>query len=83
MNNNSVKNIINLSNDLRWKIGDDFHGHLAEGIYADASEIANSSVIADDKKKRFRLDSRIDKIVTSRAWGFPSMFQYQMITIFG
>ena len=74
MSNNSVENIINLSNDLRWKIGDDFHDHLAEGIYADASEIANSSVITDDKKKRFRLDSKIDKIVTSRVWGFPIMF---------
>ncbi len=74
MENNSVENIIALSNELRWQIGDDFHDNLAEGIYADASEIANSSVLKEDQKSYFRLDRKIDKIVTSRTWGFPIMF---------
>ena len=74
MNKNSIENIIALSSDLRWKIGDDFHDSLAEGIYADASEIASASVSTDNEKKRFRLDSKIDKIVTSKTWGFPIMF---------
>ena len=74
MKNNSIENIISLSNDLRWKIGEDFHDHLAEGIYADASEIAKNSVSTEGKKKRFRLDRKIDKIVTSKTWGFPIMF---------
>lgn len=70
----SIKNIIELSNELRWGIGDDFHDNLAEGIYADASEIVNNSVQSDSGEKRFRLDSKIDKIITSRIWGFPLMF---------
>lgn len=74
MKKNSVENIIALSNDLRWKIGDDFHDHLAEGIYADASEIVKNTVQTDDKKQQFRLDSKIDNIVTSKIWGFPIMF---------
>jgi len=74
MNQNSVENIIALSSDLRWQIGDDFHDGLAEGIYADASEIANASVQINNQKKRFRLDAKIDKIVTSKTWGFPIMF---------
>ncbi len=74
MKNKSIENILALSNDLRWKIGDDFHDNLAEGIYADAAEIAGSSVSSDGQKKRFRLDSKIDKIVTSKTWGFPLMF---------
>ena len=74
MNNKSIENILALSNDLRWKIGGDFHDNLAEGIYADAAEIAGSSVSSTGRKKRFRLDSKIDKIVTSRTWGFPIMF---------
>ena len=74
MNNKSIENILTLSSDLRWKIGGDFHDNLAEGIYADAAEIAGSSVSSDDQKKRFRLDSKIDKIVTSKTWGFPIMF---------
>jgi len=74
MEKNAIENIINLSGDLRWQIGDDFHDHLAEGIYADASEIANASVSTDNSKKSFRLDRKIDRIVTSKTWGFPIMF---------
>jgi len=73
MSKNSIENIIALSRDLRWQIGDDFHDNLAEGIYADASEIAMGSVRSDNRKKRFRLDAKIDKIVTSKTWGFPIM----------
>jgi ferrous iron transport protein B len=70
----NIEDIIALSNDLRWKIGDDFHDNLAEGIYADASEIAKSSISSQNKKTGFRLDSKIDQVVTSRTWGFPIMF---------
>ena len=74
MRSKSIDNIIALTNDLRWQIGDDFHDQLAEGIYADASYIAKNSVISGDDEKHFRLDSKIDKIVTSKTWGFPIMF---------
>jgi ferrous iron transport protein B len=73
MSKNSIEKIITLSRDLRWQIGDDFHDNLAEGIYADASEIAMGSVSDDNRKKRFRLDAKIDKVVTSKIWGFPIM----------
>jgi len=74
MSKKPIKNIIKLSNDLRWQIGDDFHDNLAEGIYADAAEIVNNTVQTDSGNKRFRLDSKIDKIITSKTWGFPLMF---------
>ncbi|WP_394344120.1 nucleoside recognition domain-containing protein [Aureibaculum algae] len=74
MNKDEIENLITLSSDLRWKIGDDFHDSLAEGIYADASEISNASVSKDNEKKKFRLDAKIDRIVTSKTWGFPIMF---------
>ena len=74
MENNSVDRILNMTNELRWKIGEDFHDHLAEGIYADASEIAESSVVKNSGKKRFNVDRKIDEIVTSKTWGFPIMF---------
>lgn len=74
MDNKSIDNIIELSNDLRWQIGDDFHDNLAEGIYADAAEIVKGSVHKDDKSKQLRLDAKIDKIITSRTLGFPLMF---------
>jgi ferrous iron transport protein B len=74
MENIAVDKILTLTNDLRWKIGEDFHDNLAEGIYADASEITENSVSSKSGKKKFRLDRKIDQIVTSSTWGFPIMF---------
>ena len=74
MTTNNIDNLLILSNDLRWQIGDDFHDNLAEGIYVDAAHIVKDSVSTDTSKKRFRLDTKIDKIVTSKTWGFPIMF---------
>ncbi|TFG73977.1 MAG: ferrous iron transporter B [Flavobacteriales bacterium] len=74
MKSKIIEDIIALSNDLRWQIGDDFHDNLAEGIYADAAEIVSTTVKTKDADRKFRLDARIDKILTSKLWGFPLMF---------
>jgi len=74
MNKKNIDNIIELSNDLRWQIGDDFHDNLTESIYADAANIVKGTVQTKDSEKSFRLDSKIDKIVTSKSLGFPIMF---------
>ena len=74
MDNSAANRIINLTRDLRWQIGEDFHENLAEGIYADASEIASHAVRRDREKKKLRFDQKIDRIVTSGTWGFPIMF---------
>jgi len=74
MKTKNIEHIIELSNELRWQIGDDFHDNLTEGIYADAANIVKDSVQTENGKKRFRLDSKIDKIVTSKTFGFPIMF---------
>lgn len=74
MKTKNIEHIIELSNELRWQIGDDFHDNLTEGIYADAANIVKDSVQTETGKKRFRLDSKIDKIVTSKTFGFPIMF---------
>jgi len=73
MNTKNIDEIIALSEELRWEIGDDFHDNLAESIYADASKIVEDTVTKDNQKSKFRLDAKIDKIVTSRIWGFPIM----------
>lgn len=74
MANKNIDHILELSNELRWQIGDEFHDNLTEGIYADAAQIVRDTVKVDDTKKRFRLDRQIDKIVTSKTFGFPIMF---------
>ena len=65
--------LVKLANELRWKIGDNFHDKLTEGIYTDASEIAGKAIVPNDKPRNYSLDAKIDKIVTSRRWGFPIM----------
>jgi ferrous iron transport protein B len=65
--------IIKLATELRWQIGDNFHDKLTESLYADASAIAEKSIEMPGKERNYTLDSKIDRIVTSKRWGFPLM----------
>jgi ferrous iron transport protein B len=65
--------IIALSNELRWQIGDDFHDDLTEAIYADAAKIVKKTVVQNSQKGTLGIDAKIDRIVTSKIWGFPLM----------
>jgi ferrous iron transport protein B len=65
--------ILQTAESLRWEIGPQFHEHLMEGIYTEAANLADRAVTRPDEKPRFDLDRTIDKIVTSRIWGFPMM----------
>lgn len=74
MNEVADKNsITELASELRWKIGDNFHDKLTEGIYTDAAQITAHSVTTNNVKKNHTFDSKIDKIVTSKIFGFPIM----------
>jgi ferrous iron transport protein B len=44
-----------------------------EAIYTDAAAIADRAVTRPGEKPRFDLDRTIDRLVTSRVWGFPLM----------
>ena len=70
---NTSKKIIAMASDLRWSLGEGFHDKLAESIYSDASKIADRVVTKDNVAKRFNFDRSIDRILTSRAYGFPTM----------
>ncbi len=75
----SVVDILSTAERLRWNIGQDFHENLMEDIYADAARIAGRSVTRAGEKPRFDLDRSIDRIVTSRLWGFPVMILLFML----
>lgn len=68
-----TQDILNTAERLRWQIGEDFQQQLIESIYSEAARIADRAVISADRKPRFDLDRAIDRIVTSRVWGFPLM----------
>jgi ferrous iron transport protein B len=58
---------------LRWELGADLHEDLVEATYSEASRIAERAVARPGQRPRFDLDRTIDRIVTSRLWGFPVM----------
>lgn len=69
----NYEKILRSAQDLRWEIGGDFHEKTMEALYTDATRIADRAVTYPDQEPRFDLDRTIDKLVTSRVWGFPLM----------
>ena len=69
----SPDDILAAAQSLRWEISGDFHEHLMESIYTDAARIADRAVTRPDEKPRFDFDRSLDRILTSRLWGFPMM----------
>ncbi|MFA7567164.1 MAG: nucleoside recognition domain-containing protein [Alkalispirochaeta sp.] len=58
---------------VRWEIGRDFHDRLMENIYGDAARIADRAVTRTGAGDTPTLGRTVDRIVTSRIWGFPLM----------
>jgi ferrous iron transport protein B len=69
----TARDVLATAETLRWEVGGTFHEHLMEAIYTDAARIADRAVTRPDKPPRFDLDRTIDRLVTSRTWGFPIM----------
>ncbi len=58
---------------LRAEVGGGMHDQLAEALYTDAARLADRAVTRPDERPRFDLDRTLDRLVTSRTWGFPLM----------
>ncbi len=71
--NKNYEKILQSAQDLRWDIGSDFHEKIMETLYTDATRLADRAVTYPDEKPRFDMDRTIDRLVTSRVWGFPLM----------
>jgi len=52
---------------------DDFQDQVMESIYTDAAEIAERVVRPQDGPPRRDVWATVDRLVTSRLWGFPIM----------
>ena len=65
--------ILSTAQALRWEVGGDLHGKLTEAIYTEATRIADRVVVRPERKGGFQLDRTLDRLVTSRLWGFPLM----------
>ncbi|HEY84530.1 MAG TPA: ferrous iron transporter B [Chloroflexi bacterium] len=71
--------ILKTAEALRWEVGGDFHESLVENIYTNAAQLADRAISYPDKPPRFDLDRSIDRLVTSRVWGFPIMLLLLMV----
>lgn len=67
------EDVLKFAESLRWDVGRDFHADLMEALYTDAARLADRAVTRVGKEPRFDLDRTLDRIVTSRLWGFPIM----------
>jgi ferrous iron transport protein B len=65
--------ILQQAQAARWDLRAHIHEELVESIYADAARISERAVSRPGEARRFDLDRAIDRVVTSRTWGFPIM----------
>lgn len=66
-------NLLEAANAARWELGVNFHDSIIESLYADASRIARENVKSKNDRKAFLKDLKIDRIITSKWFGFPIM----------
>ncbi|QOJ30531.1 MAG: ferrous iron transporter B [Ignavibacteriales bacterium] len=71
---NPNEQIIKEANKLRYAIGENIHDSVISSIYQEANSIASNAIALDRKKHAAILDSKIDRLVTSKVWGFVIMF---------
>ncbi len=69
----NTDNLLQLADSIRQDVGGEFHDRLMESLYTDAGQIADRAVSRGDKPGRFDFDRTLDRLVTSKTWGFPLM----------
>jgi len=69
----SPSQVLNTAKALRWQVGSNLHERVADSIYTEAARLADRAVTRPEAAPRFDLDRTIDRLVTSRIWGFPIM----------
>lgn len=59
----------------RWReqLAGDVHEQVVEGLYRQAARVADRAVSRPGRAARPTIDRTIDRLVTSRVWGFPIM----------
>lgn len=65
--------VLQSAQKLRWDLGAEFHDQLMEDTFAEAARIADRAVSRGGNNAKFSWDRAIDRVVTSRVWGFPLM----------
>lgn len=70
----AARDLLSTARRLRAELQGDLHEQLVEALYAEAARIAARATKPVGGRPRPSLDRTIDRVVTSRLWGFPLMF---------
>jgi ferrous iron transport protein B len=73
----STNAILKTAGSLRASLGSPIHDEVVADIYDDAAALARVTIRSTGK--RYEWDRKIDKILTSRVWGFPIMLGILMV----
>ena len=75
-----AKAVLDRSDELRRNLGEDFRDRVVTSLYSDAQQIADRTVQVGSGRK-WDLDQKIDRVVTSRVLGLPLML-FMLAVIF-
>lgn len=73
--------ILEQAGKLRWEVGMDFHQVLVESVYAEAAQIAGNVARLRREPSAEDWDRRLDRILTSRVYGYPIMVGLFLVVI--
>jgi len=76
-----VEELISFADTQRWEFGENFHDSVVESIFCDANKIAAKVVSMPMSNNQKSWELTLDKIVTSKIFGFPIMF-LMLATVF-
>ncbi len=65
--------ILSTAQRYRSEFGEGMHDEIVGALYEEASRIASQAVWQEGAERKLRWDQWLDKILTSRIWGFPAM----------
>jgi len=69
-----VNDLLQTAQQYRQRLQGDLHEQMVEAIYLEAERIVARAVSTPATPARPTFDRTLDRIVTSRVWGFPIMF---------
>jgi ferrous iron transport protein B len=67
------ENLLSKADELRGNLSTGFRDEIVKSLYSEAEKVANRAVKTRNDKK-YDLDQRIDRVVTSPLYGLPIMF---------
>src|SRR5690554_3227275 len=68
----TAADVLQRAGALREQVGN-YHDKYVESVYLEAARVADTVVSGGESGRRFDFDARLDRILTSRTWGFPLM----------